>query len=327
MPYVTDLKEPKLARDIMARKLITVRPEDDVAVGVQALLRNRISGMPVVDGEGRYLGVFSEKSCMKVLTQTAERIEKSWRKAPLAKNFMQTKLLRLSPRQEACEAIGLLLANHVSGAPVTEPDASFLGVFSEKSSMSVLLQTAYDGAPSSEVRAFMNTEQGRIIDEETDLFAAAMTFINTHYRRLEVLRGGKVVGQISRRDVLRSSQILETIIRHHAEQAEPARQPGNESMVLLRAHEQLPSTSVKAFMDEDARTIGEEEGLLSMAQIFLNTPYRRLPVLRAGRVVGQVSRRDVLCAIYELTEPLQPQEEPVGLYLSACRDRSEMPCT
>ena len=60
-----------LARDIMVTKLITLKPEMDVFQAIDLLLRNRISGAPVIDDNRMYLGVFSERCCMRVLTDAA----------------------------------------------------------------------------------------------------------------------------------------------------------------------------------------------------------------------------------------------------------------
>ena len=65
-------------------------------------------------------------------------------------------------------------------------------------------------------------------------------------------------------------------------------------VLLDAAYEELPVTDVASFMDTEAQTIGPDAHMLSVAQVFLLTPYRRLPVLDNGRLVGMVSRRDVL---------------------------------
>ena len=54
-----------------------------------------------------------------------------------------------------------------------------------------------------------------------------------------------------------------------------------------------------------------------MAQIFFDTPYRRLPVLRDERLMGQVSRRDLLSATHDLMAIASPPPEKALLYLSA----------
>ena len=51
---------------------------------------------------------------------------------------------------------------------------------------------------------------------------------------------------------------------------------------------------------KDLVTVHADELLTTVTQIFCNHPYRRLPVLRAGRVVGVVSRRDILRFVDDL---------------------------
>jgi CBS domain-containing protein len=121
----------------------------------------------------------------------------------LARDFMVTKLVTLSPHMDAFEAIGLLLRYKISGAPVVDEHRNFLGVFSEKCSMTVVVEGAYQQLPTNEVFAFMDRDP-ETIDEEMDLVTIAQIFQSTHARRLPVLRDGKLVGQVSRRDVLKA---------------------------------------------------------------------------------------------------------------------------
>lgn len=122
----------------------------------------------------------------------------------LARNIMVTRLVTLSPGMDVFDAIGLLLRHRISGAPVVSADGAYVGVFSEKCSMRVLLDAAHDSLPCSTIDCFVDKD-ARTIDEETDLLTIAHIFCTTPYRRLPVLRDGRVVGQVSRRDVLRAA--------------------------------------------------------------------------------------------------------------------------
>ncbi|MCC9604973.1 CBS domain-containing protein [Blastopirellula sp. JC732] len=125
---------------------------------------------------------------------------------------MATKLVTLRPEDDALDAIRKLLQYRISGAPVVDDAGNYLGVFSEKTSMSFLLDAMYEQLPSNEVRAFMNTDPNRTVDEEADLLQCIQIFKSTEYRRLPVLRDGKLVGQISRRDVLNAAvKLVDTI--------------------------------------------------------------------------------------------------------------------
>ncbi len=121
----------------------------------------------------------------------------------LAREIMVTKLITLRPDMDAFDAIELLLKHKISGAPVVDASRQLLGVFSEKCSMSVVMEGAYQQLPTNDVAAFMD-KSPRTIDEDVDLLSIAQIFLETPYRRLPVLRDGELVGQISRRDLLQA---------------------------------------------------------------------------------------------------------------------------
>ncbi len=121
-----------------------------------------------------------------------------------ARDCMTKKLVTLSPEMDVIDAVSKLLRNRISGAPVVDGDGYYLGVFSEKCSMHAILDAAYEQLPSTQVRAFMDTD-AQTIEPETHLLSIAQVFLLTPFRRLPVLEDGKLVGQVSRRDVLRAS--------------------------------------------------------------------------------------------------------------------------
>ncbi|NND96730.1 MAG: CBS domain-containing protein [Pirellulaceae bacterium] len=60
-----------VARDMMVSNLITLSPEMDAFDAIDVLLQNKISGAPVVDSDNQFLGIFSEKSCMRFVVDAA----------------------------------------------------------------------------------------------------------------------------------------------------------------------------------------------------------------------------------------------------------------
>ena len=54
-----------LAREMMTENLVTLSPQLEVFQAIDVLLKKRISGAPVVDIDGGFLGIFSESSCMR----------------------------------------------------------------------------------------------------------------------------------------------------------------------------------------------------------------------------------------------------------------------
>ena len=121
-----------------------------------------------------------------------------------ARDFMVKKLVTLRPDMDVIDAVQRLLKNRISGAPVVDAGGKFVGVFSEKCAMQVLLDAAYEQLPSNEIRLFMDTD-AQTIEPDTQLLSIAQVFLLTPYRRLPVLEDGILVGQVSRRDVMQAS--------------------------------------------------------------------------------------------------------------------------
>lgn len=120
----------------------------------------------------------------------------------LARNMMTKNLVTLSPDMEVFAAIDVLLKKRISGAPVVERDGTFIGVFSESSSMRVIINAAYENLPDAGLMPFVDMDPP-VIGPATDLLTICQTFLDQGTRRLPVLEDGRLLGQISRRDVMR----------------------------------------------------------------------------------------------------------------------------
>lgn len=125
----------------------------------------------------------------------------------VARDIMVTHLVTLTPDMDVFDAIDCLLKHKISGAPVVDEDGNFVGVFSEHCSISLLVAAAYDGTPTNRIDPFVERDVATV-SPDTDLLTIAERFLNTHQRRLPVLDEGFLVGQISRRDVLKAAHAL-----------------------------------------------------------------------------------------------------------------------
>ena len=68
--------------------------------------------------------------------------------------------------------------------------------------------------------------------------------------------------------------------------------------LIRQAMDGAPGASVRDYMTTSVDSVTPTTQLLDIAHLFLNRPFRKLPVVDSdGRVVGQVSRRDIIRAI------------------------------
>jgi CBS domain-containing protein len=89
-----------------------------------------------------------------------------------------------------------------------------------------------------------------------------------------------------------------------------------------RATENLPPLDVHELMTRDVVTIAPQASLLTLADLFAKKRYRRFPVVdEDGRLIGQVSRRDLLRALNDIMRK-RTDDDPGPLYLSAIHDEA-----
>ena len=80
-----------------------------------------------------------------------------------------------------------------------------VGVLSEADIMQIVIQDSYYDESFGIVADYMQPEVD-VVDHETDIYSLAERFLKEGRRRYPVVRNGKLVGQISRRDVLRAAE-------------------------------------------------------------------------------------------------------------------------
>ena len=103
------------------------------------------------------------------------------------------------------EAINILLKNKISGAPVLDENGNIIGVLSEIDCMETLIQDSYYHESRGSVSEYMS-EKVTTVDAQMGIVDLAEFFVQKHFRRLPVVDHGKLVGQVSRRDVLKAIQ-------------------------------------------------------------------------------------------------------------------------
>lgn len=117
-------------------------------------------------------------------------------------DYMTRDVTTLTPDMEMLAAIHLLIRNGFSGCPVVE-HGKVIGMLSEKDCLKVALVAGLEGTSGGTVREYMST-QVSALDSSDTILAAATRFLDVHFKRYPVMQEGKLVGQLSRSDVLRA---------------------------------------------------------------------------------------------------------------------------
>lgn len=134
---------------------------------------------------------------------------------PSVTKFMATSLITFSPETDIREAINTMLKRKISGAPVLDQEKRLVGMLSEVDCLKILLEGPYNELPKrmETVADYMSTSVKTITSDKT-ILDAAYEFVNSGMKRLPVLENGRLVGQISRVDVLKAIQNIKPAIKH-----------------------------------------------------------------------------------------------------------------
>ena len=127
----------------------------------------------------------------------------------LVKDYMARTLVTFKPDTEIRDAIHDLVKHRIAGAPVVDDAGNLVGMLSELDCMKVARQSAYHDHGGGAVKNFMS-DGVETVNAEMSIIVLAQKFIDERYRRSPVTVNNRLVGQRSRRGVLRA---LETIAK------------------------------------------------------------------------------------------------------------------
>ncbi len=125
-----------------------------------------------------------------------------------ARDLMSTSLVTFQPEQTVIEAIEMLIKQGVSGGPVLDEEGALIGILSELDCLRMLASDEFYQEEQEEgalVGQFM-TGGGKTIPPNLGIYAISHYFLTMSIRRLPVVEGDRLVGQVSRRDVLRGME-------------------------------------------------------------------------------------------------------------------------
>jgi CBS domain-containing protein len=118
-------------------------------------------------------------------------------------DYMTKNLMTVKQDADVLATIKQLLSHKVTCAPVLDRSGKLVGMFSEKDSMKVVLDASYNQGMSGKVVDFMN-QKIISVDASSSIVDLADKFQDSSVRSFPVFDDDKLVGIISRTDVLRA---------------------------------------------------------------------------------------------------------------------------
>jgi len=123
---------------------------------------------------------------------------------PRARDVMVSSVITIQQNLSIYKAIDVLITNEISGAPVVDNSGNLVGIISEKDCLKLVSKGINNALPKEgePVSVFM-TKNVETIPPDMDMFFIAGIFLRSNYRRLPVVENGKLIGQVSRVNLLK----------------------------------------------------------------------------------------------------------------------------
>ena len=250
--------------DYMQKNPIKIGEKDSINEAVSLILEHRVSGLCVVDGANNLLGVLSEIDCLRVgLSAIHEKASKKE-----ISSYMQPYPVKIFPEDDLFVAANSIIENRVSGLCVVTRQQQLIGVLSEMDCLRVILSAIYnDHREVGKVEEHM-TEAVESCDVNANLIYVAEDMLKKGRRRRPIVNNGRLIGQITCRQILKQ--------------------------LYDRGHN---VGTVKPHMSMNVESCDLHSDIVGVSNDMVKKGRRRRPVLENGRLVGQITCRQLLRVI------------------------------
>ena len=121
-------------------------------------------------------------------------------------DYMTTNLITFTVDQPVESVIQALIKHRISGGPVVNANNELIGIISEGDCIKQISDSRYYNMPlQDQTIEKLMVKNVDTIDGNMNIFDAANKFLATKRRRFPILENGKLVGQISQKDILKAA--------------------------------------------------------------------------------------------------------------------------
>ena len=124
-------------------------------------------------------------------------------------DYMTTNLIKFTPDQTIESVMEAIIKYRISGGPVVNDNNELVGIISEGDCIKQISESRYYNMPMQDmtIEKYM-VRNVETIDGDMNIFDAANKFLNAKRRRFPIVEKGKLVGQISQKDILKAAMAM-----------------------------------------------------------------------------------------------------------------------
>ena len=115
------------------------------------------------------------------------------------KSIMTTNVITVKPETAIFDALNLLIEHKISGMPVIDNENRVVGILSEKDVLEILVDKSLDIKKT--VDDYMSRDVVCFTEEDSAIDICKF-FLRSPFRRVPIVKDGKLVGVVSRHDIV-----------------------------------------------------------------------------------------------------------------------------
>ena len=118
------------------------------------------------------------------------------------RDYMLPNPVKVRPDDNVMDAMKAIIDNKISGVCVVDKDKNLVGVLSEMDCLRAVLSAIYNDTSIGIVRDHMASDNLLVAHPDEDIVDVAQDMLLKHKRRRPVVENGKLIGQITCRQLL-----------------------------------------------------------------------------------------------------------------------------
>lgn len=276
---------------IAIKKPITITPDTSLVDTRQALLKHKLSRLVVVDQNDKPVGIITEKDVAKTFYNLGNRSVKSIK----AKQFMSKNLLTIKKENSIYNCATIMRNSKISSVIIINDDLTLAGLVTKTDLASIFLTKAIGTLKVSQVM----TRKVITVSPSDSLLYVESVLINHRISRLVVVRNKRPIGIITYRDFIPAR--LPQWISESADPKEVAEYKYSSKPLEARVNQMaylLPFNAVD-IMSSNPITIKPNECVEMAILRMIRYDISGLPVVKNSRIVGIITKSDIVNAIAE----------------------------
>jgi CBS domain-containing protein len=114
--------------DLMTSDVITASPDTPIKAAARLMVRNKVSGLPVVDEDTKVVGIITEADFLRL--EVAREEAEDPKPVERVEQVMNRSVLTITPDATVTEAARTMVVNDINRLPVTDNNGKSLGIIS-----------------------------------------------------------------------------------------------------------------------------------------------------------------------------------------------------